>query len=239
MPPTNKSTFRLCRNRVRRSSAAGQKQSIQLTITIVQQVMTSNASLDVVWRLYHIIHSLLCANVFHGDFEVGKVCNEGFHYFFNKDGFAFEDVGVGDFGMDTKHHALFRHFFEGRITLFDVCHTKVRVGGCSCRIVLAPHNAFFSSFSDFLSACNIRKVEDHERLKVRKGAWWHRCLDVFLVLRSYRGSCDGRFEVGHHEASTESLCCMLQDSCGLGAVPTMMMKVVRQADYPSCAFRGW
>ena len=148
---------------------------IARTIPIVNQMLGRDASLDVGWRLVHnIVHGLLGANVFHRNLQGREFYYQLFHDFFNENRFPFENVGVRDLGMNTKHHPQLLHFFQDRVDMFDVRDAKSGISRSARWIVFAgndggcPIGVFERhGLPDFFRIRIVGEVEGHQRLKIR------------------------------------------------------------------------
>lgn len=213
------------------------------TISVVNQMLWGDASLDIGWCLIgNIFHSIFGTDVFHRDFQSREFHRQGFHDFFDKDWFPVENVAFRDLGMNAKHHSNLFHFFQNRINILDVGDTKGGISRSTRWIVFACNDGWCAivvfeciCLPDFFRLCVVGEIKCHERLKVCGilSILLQGSKNTTLVFQSQLRGSDRGLEIRHHETATESGVCMLQNRCRCETISTVMVKVVGMGDSDS------
>mmetsp|Transcript_29599 Transcript_29599/g.53525 ORF Transcript_29599/g.53525 Transcript_29599/m.53525 type:complete len:201 (-) Transcript_29599:76-678(-) len=195
-------------------------------------MMTRNGRLDIIRCTQHIVDRLLGRNVLHGNVEGWKVWYNALHNFLNKDGFAFENIRVCHFRMNTQPHAHLLHGLKCWINVGYVRDSKFRVGSSTCRIVFASVNhARGVCLFNFFRGRLVGKIERHEWLKCgRCNTRWKTVENELTVFQRLFSINDWWHCIGHDDASSKSFAGMLQHCPCFVSISYVMMKIIRKTN---------
>ena len=131
-----------------RAKAAGKKR-----VAVEKEMVCRDGGANMPFCLGHIPGGFFGGNVLKDNFQSGQFFPQGNQDPVNKDGFPVKNVhpGVGDFPVHQKRHVEALHGFQRFHAQGNICHARVRIGGCPGRIELDSINhAAFPGFSYFI-----------------------------------------------------------------------------------------
>ena len=200
-------------------------------VAVVEQVLRREGGGDVGRSAHHKLCGILCGDVFEHHAQIRHIGQQRLHHAVDKHRLAVENIDMtfGDFAVHQQRHAAALHFLQCGISLADIGHARVRIGGRPGRIQLdRMHHSAGLCFAYLGGAGVVGQIKRHQRIEICAG---RQCCQnaVAIFHRLYRAGDRGT-QVGHDDGAGKLSCGIGQHRLHQCAVAQVQVPVVGAGD---------